>query len=197
MRHREAGDAGERELDDRDLTDEADDDDEREADHDAEQRVDQRLPEVVREDDQAGHPDDRRDPGRPEQPLGPGHGRESPFHELAAARKACPAQEESEDDDEEDEELREPAQRGSALVRREPALRRPVDQERLDHADPEAGEARDEERREAGQKRGGQRRHDLERERLRVERDQRRDQHAEPSRDDGGEHGVRDGEAAR
>ena len=40
VRHREAGDAGERELHDGDLADEADDDDEREADDDAEQRVD-------------------------------------------------------------------------------------------------------------------------------------------------------------
>ena len=111
--------------------------------------------------------------------------------------QARPAQEERQDDDEEDEELGEPAQRGSALVRREPALRRPVDQERLDHADPEAGEARDEERREPGEQGGGQGRNDLECERLRVERDQRRDQDAEPAGDDRGEHGVRDGQATR
>ncbi len=58
VRHREAGDAGERELHDGDLADEADDHDEREADDDAEQRVDQRLPEVVREHDQRDGADD-------------------------------------------------------------------------------------------------------------------------------------------
>ena len=48
------------------------------------------------------------------------------------------------------------------------------------HADRETGEARDEERREAGEEGGRQRGHDLERQRLRVEGDERRDEHAEP-----------------
>ena len=53
----EAGDPGERELDDRDLADEAGDHDHRQAHDRRQERRDQRLPEVVREDDQR---DDRR-----------------------------------------------------------------------------------------------------------------------------------------
>ena len=48
-----------------------------------------------------------------------------------------------------------------------------------------------------GEQRGGERRNDLEGERLRVERDERRDEHAEAARDDAREHGVHDREAAR
>ena len=72
VRHREARDAGERELHDGDLADEADDHDEREADQDAEQRVDQRLAEVVREHDQRDDAGDRRDHARPSSRSGRG-----------------------------------------------------------------------------------------------------------------------------
>ena len=48
-----------------------------------------------------------------------------------------------------------------------------------------------------GEQRGGERRHDLEGKRLRVERDERRDEDAEASGDDAREHGVHDRQAAR
>ena len=131
------------------------------------------------------------------QPLRTGHCREPLLDELSAAGQARAPQEEGEDDDEEDEELGQPAERGAPGVGREPALCSPVDEERLDHADREAGEARDEERGEAGEERGGERGHDLEGERLRVERDKRRDEHAEASGDDAREHRVHDRQAAR
>ena len=74
MRHREARDAGERELHHGDLPDEADDDHEREADDDAEERVDQRLAEVVREHDQADDAGEQGDPAPPAEPLRARHG---------------------------------------------------------------------------------------------------------------------------
>ena len=52
MRDREAGDAGEGELDDGDLADEAGDHDDRQAHDRRQERRDQRLAEVVRQDDQ-------------------------------------------------------------------------------------------------------------------------------------------------
>ena len=64
-------------------------------------------------------------------------------------------------------------------------------------ADGQSRKARDEERREAGEERGGERGHDLKGERLRVERDEGRDEHAETPCDDAREHGVHDRQAAR
>ena len=60
MRDGEAGDAGERELDDRDLPDEAGDDHQRECHHDADQRVRQRLAEVERQHDERDRAQERR-----------------------------------------------------------------------------------------------------------------------------------------
>jgi hypothetical protein len=150
MRHREAGDARERKLDDGDLADEADDHHERQADDHAEQRVDRRLPEVVGEDDQRDHADHERDRARPKQPLRPRRERQASLDELAAAGQRGSSPEHGEDDDEEDEQLGHATHRAAAGVGREPGLGRHVLDERLADADREPCEGGDEERREPG-----------------------------------------------
>ena len=138
---------------------------------------------------------DRR---RPEQSLRPGHDRQPLLDDLAAAGQARPAQEEREHDDEEDEQLVARPAGARRRVGREPALRLPSRRAATAiGAHREPGEAGDEEGGEAGEEGRGERGHDLERQRLGVEGDERRDEDAEPTGDHAGEHGVDHGQAAR
>ena len=105
MRHGEAGDAGERELDDRDLPDEAGDDHERESHHDADQRVRQRLAEVERQHDERDRAQDRRGDRERVRVLRARHVREALLDELAACRQRRAAQEHRRHDEHEDEQL--------------------------------------------------------------------------------------------
>ena len=146
VRQDEAGDSRERELDDRDLADEARDHDERQAHDRREERRDQRLPEVVGEDDQC---DDRRRPSRstaarPE-PLGARSERQPLLDQLAAAREARPAHEHRDHHEHEDEERLHAGHR-DAVVGREPAERLEVVEDVLEHPDREPDERRDPER---------------------------------------------------
>ena len=84
----EAGDPGERELDDRDLADEAGDHDDREAHDRRQERRDQRLAEVVGKDDQRDDRGRRAEQSGLPEPLRARREGEPLLDELAAARQA-------------------------------------------------------------------------------------------------------------
>ena len=94
VRDDEAGDAGEGQLDDRDLADEAGDHDQREDQRPRRSRVHQRLAEVEGQDDQRDTAGDQREHGGPQQTLGARHERQALLDVLAAPRQARAAQEE-------------------------------------------------------------------------------------------------------
>ena len=135
VRHDEARGAGQRDLHERHLADEAGDDHVGQADGHRRQRDDQRVAVVV------GQHDERHDADRPPrqaadeaEALGPRHRRQALLDELAARRQARAAHVERDDDDDEGQQRADPGQ-GRALVGREPALRRGVVEQRLQDAD--------------------------------------------------------------
>src|SRR5205823_5807927 len=86
VRDRESGGAGQRELDDRDLADEAGDHHERQRHQRADQRIDQGLAEVEREHDQQHRAAERADQPGADQVLRAGRLGQTPLDDLAAAR---------------------------------------------------------------------------------------------------------------
>ena len=126
-----------------------------------------------------------------------GNERQALLDQLAAARQAGAAPEHRDHDRPEDEQVPDAGHR-NAVVGRIPRLRCDVELEhRLGHAEQEPDGAGDAERREPREQGGCQRGDDVERERLPVEHRDRCGEHAEPPRDQAGEHGVDHRQAVR
>ena len=193
VRHGEARHAGERDLHERHLADEAGDDDEREADDHARERDGQRVAVVERQDEQQDDDDDDAQDGRPGQARGAWCLGQPRLDQLATGRQARAAPPQRDDDDQE-RQHRVDARQRDAAVGREPALRLRVVEERLRDPDQQPDEAGDREGREAREEGRAERRHDLQRHDDRVDLGHGGREDAHPARDGGGEHGVRERE---
>ena len=156
-----AGDAGERDLDDGDLADEAGDDDVGEADQRGEERDDQRLAEVPREEDQGPTRTSRSDGPRCGE-TGLGRGTNGRRFSISSPRPGRLAPRQNIASTMTRKTNRSQRRASRCRGRRKPRLRRDVVQEhRLGHAEQEPDAAGDAERREPREQGGGERGHDV------------------------------------
>src|SRR6185437_11292781 len=194
--HREPGGAGEAELDDGDLADVAGDDHEGQGHDRADQRVDERLAEVVGEDDQQHHADDGADQRGPPQVLRARCLGQAALDQVPAAGDARPAPEQHADDDEEREQVNRAGQ-GDAAGLREPGLGGHVVDQRVQDAEDERRDGGAPERGERRDQRGGQGRDDLQRQGPGVKLGDGGGEDAEDAGQQRGQQGVREADADR